>query len=103
MKMPIRKILLAIAAASLLAISPAMAFYTECVVTKDTSLSIRPSGPTEPRYQPVNKGDKVAFRASYQGWWFVMHAIQADDSWITDYGWLPQSVLTNCKPQDGTP
>jgi hypothetical protein len=59
-----------------------MAFYTECTVTKDTVLSIRPGGPTEPRYTSVDKGDKVAFRNSYQDWWFVMHAKDG----IVDYG-----------------
>ena len=79
--------------------TPAMAFYTECTVVKDLTLSIRPGGPTEPRYMPVNKGDKVAFRSSYQGWWFVMHA---SDSTV-DYGWLPQNVLIDCHKMEGTP
>ena len=77
----------------------AWAFYTECSVTKETTLSIRPNGPTEPRYMPVKKGDKVAYRNSYRDWWFVMHA----DGDKTDYGWLPQNVLANCQKMEGTP
>ena len=77
-----------------------MAFYTECTVTKDTQLSIRPNGPTEPRYATVNKGDKVAFRDRYQGWWFVLHYSGQSS---VDYGWLPENVLTNCQKQEGTP
>ena len=83
------------------AASPATAFYTECAVTKDTVLANRPGGLTEPRYQSVSKGDKVAFRDSYQNWWFVMHA--TDGGAIVDYGWLPKNVLTNCGKQEGTP
>jgi hypothetical protein len=50
------------------------------------------------------EGDKVAYRQSYQGWWFVMHAIHdGDNSWTVDYGWIPQNVLTNCHAMDGTP
>jgi hypothetical protein len=79
--------------------TPAMAFYTECTVSKDTELATRPNGPTEPRYAPVNKGDKVAFRGSYHDWWFVMHAKEGGE----DYGWLPRNVLTNCQKQEGTP
>jgi hypothetical protein len=78
---------------------PASAFYTECTVSKDTELANRPDGPTEPRYMPVDKSDKVAFRDKYQDWWFVMHS--KDGS--TDYGWLPASVLTRCKKMEGTP
>lgn len=48
---------------------------------------------------PVDKGDKVAFRDKYQEWWFVMHSKDG----ITDYGWLPENVLTRCKKMDGTP
>ena len=90
-----------LAAVSVVALAtPATAFYTECTVTKDTELSIRPGGPSEPRYMPVNKGDKVAYRNSYQDWWFVMHA--SGDSAV-DYGWLPRNVLTNCHQMEGTP
>lgn len=92
------KILLASAALTALT-APASAFYTECTVAKDTELANRPGGQTEPRYMPVNKGDKVAFRDKYQDWWFVMH--YADGR--TDYGWLPQNVLTRCKKMEGTP
>lgn len=79
--------------------APASAFYTECTVTKDIELANRPGGQTEPRYQPVDKGDKVAFRDKYQEWWFVMHSKDG----ITDYGWLPENVVTRCKKMDGTP
>jgi hypothetical protein len=96
------KLLLA-ASAVVALVTPAMATYTECTVTKEISLASRPGGPSEPRYLTVNKGDKVAYRQSYQGWWFVMHATHADDSWTVDYGWIPQKVLTNCKPMEGTP
>ena len=91
--------LLLTAVAVIALMAPASAFYTECTVTKDTELANRPGGQTEPRYMSVNKGDKVAFRDKYQDWWFVMHA--KDGS--TDYGWLPENVLTKCKKMDGTP
>jgi len=71
----IRVILATIAAAAIAGFtltSLARAFYTECTVIKDTQLSIRPDGPTEPRYAPINEGDKVAFRNRYQKWWFVL-------------------------------
>jgi len=71
--------------------TPAAAFYTECT---DTDLAIRPGGPTEPRYM---KGDKVAYRGEYQGWWFVLHGD------TPDYGWLPRSILSNCHRMEGTP
>ncbi len=93
------KFLLTAAAAVIALTAPASAAYTECTVTQDTDLANRPGGNTEPRYQPVEKGDKVAFRDKHQGWWFVMHA--KDGS--TDYGWLPENVLTKCKKMDGTP
>jgi hypothetical protein len=86
-------------AAVIALISPASASYTECRVAKDTELANRPGGQIEPRYLPVNKGDKIAFRDKYQDWWFVMHAIEER----TDYGWLPENVLTRCKKMDGTP
>jgi hypothetical protein len=76
-----------------------MASYTECTVTKTMDLATRPNGPTEPRYREIEKGDKVAFRGSYQDWWFVMHA--KDET--TDYGWVPKNALSNCKAQEGTP
>lgn len=87
----------AAALAAMAASSPAMAFYTECTVAQDTLLSIRPDGPTEPRYAPVSKGDKVAFRGRYEGWWFVLHGDHPD------YGWLRQSVLIDCQKREGTP
>jgi hypothetical protein len=92
------KLLLAIVAVIVLT-APVRAFYTECIVSKDAELANRPGGQTEPRYMPVNKGDKVAFRDEYQDWWFVMHS--SDGS--TDYGWLPKNVLTRCKKMGGTP
>jgi hypothetical protein len=79
--------------------TPAMAFYTECTVKRDMALASRPNGPSEPRYMGIDKGDKVAYRQSYQGWWFVMHA--KNDA--VDYGWVRQKVLSNCKAQEGTP
>jgi hypothetical protein len=78
--------------------TPAMALYTECTVTRDMDLATRPNGPSEPRYRRIEKGDKIAYRQSYQGWWFVMHA--KDDS--VDYGWVPQNVLSNCTAREGT-
>ena len=77
----------------------ASASYTECTVTKDTQLAIRPGGPSEPRYAPVNKGDKVAYRNQYQAWWFVLH--YSDNN--ADYGWLPRAILGNCHGREGTP
>ena len=55
--------------------------------------------PTEPRYMPVTKRDKIAFRDQYQDWWFAMHTTDGS----TDYGWLPKNVLTKCKKMEGTP
>jgi hypothetical protein len=78
-----------------------MAFYTECTVTNDTELAIRPGGHSEPRYAPIEKGDKVAFRNSYQNCWFVLHYVGNEGG--HDYGWVPQSVLTDCQKMDGTP
>jgi hypothetical protein len=52
-----------------------------------------------PKAGAIDKGDKVAFRDSYQGWWFVMHAKDG----TVDYGWAPQDVLSNCSRQEGTP
>jgi len=100
---------LLLAAASIVALTttPAMAFYTECTVTKDTELATRPNGPTEPRYKAVNKGDKLAFRGKYQNWWFVMHASYCDggnnEGCTVDYGWLPENILTACHKMEGTP
>ena len=82
-----------------LAAAPAVAIYTECTVTKDMDLATRPNGPSEPRYIRIAKGDKVAFRQSYQDWWFVMHAKGP----MIDYGWIPKNVLSNCEEQEGTP
>ena len=100
--MTIRKLLLGTIAATLLAATPAVAFYTECSITKETALATRPNGPTEPRYMIVNKGDKVAFRQSYRGWWFVLHWDGVQGGQV-DYGWIPLSVLINCQPKEGTP
>jgi len=94
------QVLMAIAIAAAMT-TPAAAFYTECTVTKDTELAIRPDGPSEPRYyMPVSKGDKVAYRNQYQNWWFVLHYSGGD---TTDYGWLPRAILKNCHAVDGTP
>lgn len=79
--------------------APANAFYTECTVSKEAELANRPGGNIDPRFQPVEKGDKVAFRDKFEGWWFVMHSKDG----ITDYGWLPENILTRCKKMDGTP
>jgi hypothetical protein len=72
-------------------------------VTKETHLLSRLDGQIEPRYMIVNKGDKVAGRQSYQGWWFVMHAVQNGDRWDVDCGWLPRNILTDCHEKEGTP
>jgi hypothetical protein len=70
-------------AIALVASTSAQASYTECTVLKNVPLAPRPDGPTDP-YQPVAKGDKVAFRNdSHQGWWFVLH------SKANNYGWGP--------------
>jgi hypothetical protein len=97
--MTLRKMLLGTIAALIALTGAANASYTECSVSKEISLATRPGGPSEPRYETVNKGDKVAYRGSHQKWWFVMHATDGG----ADYGWVPQNVLTNCKAQDGTP
>jgi hypothetical protein len=94
-----KKLLFTTAIAIVALATPAMAFYTECTVTRDINLATRPNGPSEPRYMPIDKGDKVAYRGSYQGWWFVMHAKDG----TVDYGWVPQNVLSNCTRQEGTP
>ncbi|WP_316194491.1 hypothetical protein [Bradyrhizobium sp. SZCCHNRI3052] len=89
------KMMLLLAAAAALTASPASAFYTECTAIKEIELLNRPDGRTDPRFEPVAKGDKVAFRDEYQGWWFVIH----DGT----YGWVQKSDLTKCKKMDGTP
>jgi hypothetical protein len=94
---------LAIAALSLAMLSPATAFYTECTAAQDTTLAIRPDGPSEPRFMPVNKGDKVAFRANHKNWWFVLHYWKDGEASGADYGWLPRAILVNCQRQEGTP
>jgi hypothetical protein len=72
-------------------------------------LAIRPDGPTEPRYEIIRKGDKVAFRNKYKNWWFVLHtSVDPDNCNVNkgctiEYGWIPQSVLTDCQNQEGTP
>jgi hypothetical protein len=85
--------------ALLLTSTPALAFYTECSATKDMGLATRPDGPTEPRYQRIEKGDKLAFRNSYKDWWFVL-PYKGD---TTEYGWVPRNALTDCQRQEGTP
>ncbi|MGN8543686.1 hypothetical protein ACQPTN_00655 [Bradyrhizobium sp. 13971] len=88
------------AATALMAFTaPASAFYTQCTVAQDADLANRPGGSTDPRFMPVTKGDKVAFRDRHEGWWFVMHSSDG----TTDYGWLPENILTKCKKMDGTP
>jgi hypothetical protein len=94
-----KKLLFTTAIAIVALATPAMAFYTECTVTRDMDLATRPNGPYEPRYRLINKGDKVAYRQKYQGWWFVLHAKDG----AVDYGWVPQNVLSNCTAQEGTP
>jgi hypothetical protein len=91
------------AALALACTSPAMAFYTECSVTKDTRLLNRPNGWAEPRFAQVDKGDKVAFRDRYQKWWFVLHVVGEAPNMSADYGWISENVLTDCQPKDGTP
>jgi hypothetical protein len=103
---PMNKLLkpLAVAAMSIAMLSSAAAFYTECTVAKDMQLATRPDGPSEPRYMPVNKGDKVAFRASYENWWFVLnYGPDGRDGDRADYGWLPKNVLIECQGREGTP
>jgi hypothetical protein len=95
--MTIRKLLFGTIAALMLATSPAMAYYTECSAKKDIELSIRPDGPSDPRWPSLKQGDKVGFRNSYRGWWFIV----ASDSGT--YGWIRRSDLTDCKPHEGTP
>jgi hypothetical protein len=90
---------LAIAALSLAMQAPAQAVYTECSVTKDTSIVNRPNGNADPRWSSLKKGDKVAIRDIYQDWRFVFFR----DLGENQYGWLPKSVLINCERQEGTP
>jgi hypothetical protein len=51
------KNLLLAAVAVVALVTPAIATYTECTVTKEISLASRPGGHSEPRYLTVNKGD----------------------------------------------
>ena len=88
-------------AAALVALVPtsSRAFYTECSVQKDIELANRPGGQTEPRWVPLEKGNKVAIRDTYQDWVFVLH--WTGDS--SEYGWLPRNALASCRPKEGTP
>jgi hypothetical protein len=51
-----KKLLLTTAIAIVALATPAMAFYTECTVTRDMDLATRPNGPSEPRYMGISKG-----------------------------------------------
>ena len=93
-----RKLLLATAAVVAFA-TASHASYTECIVQKDTDLVTRPGGPPEPRWSPLEKGEKVAIRDTYRDWVFVVHFV--DDR--GDYGWLPRNTLINCQAKEGTP
>jgi hypothetical protein len=79
--------------------TPAHAFYTECTVQADTQPVNRPGGNTEPRWSPLEKGDKVAIRDTYQDWVFVYR--YQDES--AHYYWVRRNVLRNCREQEGTP
>jgi len=78
---------------------PTLASYTECVALKETELVNRPRGRTDPRWPPLDKGNKVAIRDTYRDWAFVVHFVDDRD----EYGWVPRSALTNCKTREGTP
>jgi hypothetical protein len=79
--------------------TPAMAVFTECSVTRDVELANRPEGRSDPRFPIVEAGGKVAIRDRFGGWRFVVY-YRGDE---TTYGWLPQTVLTNCRSREGTP
>jgi hypothetical protein len=60
-----RKLLLGAIAAMAIA-TPSHAFYTECIVQKDTVTMNRPGGDYgDPRWTPLEKGEKVAIRSVY--------------------------------------
>lgn len=95
-----KKVLLT--AAALTAV-PALAHasYTECTVPKETELANRPGGQTDPRWLPIEKGQKVAIRDTYRDWVFVVHFDK--DSGGSAYGWVQRNDLANCRAKDGTP
>ncbi|NOJ39072.1 hypothetical protein [Bradyrhizobium australiense] len=93
---------LLLAAAALIALPVAShAAYTECTVPKETELANRPGGQTEPRWLPIEKGQKVAIRDTYRDWVFVVHF--GKDSGESVYGWVQRSDLANCRAREGTP
>jgi hypothetical protein len=100
-----KSLLASVAAAGVLALgatvaSPAFAFFTECTATKNIEMLDRPQGMTMGRWLPIEKGQKVAVRDTYQDWYFVLHYTNGDRG---EYGWVQRATLTNCQKQDGTP
>jgi hypothetical protein len=93
-----KRLLLAAAAVAAFA-TPSYASYTECAVQKDTDMVNRPGGSTDPRWSPLEKGNKVAIRDTYRDWVFVVHFV--DDR--SEYGWVPRDALVKCQPREGTP
>jgi hypothetical protein len=79
----------------------AQAFWTECTVNKEIDAVDRPHGENgSPRWETLAKGTKIALRDTYQDWAFVSHR---RDEGNEEYGWVPRGILSNCKPQEGTP
>jgi hypothetical protein len=73
-----KSLLASVAAAGVLALgatvtSRALAFFTECTATKNKEIVDRPQGMTMGRWSPIEKGQKVSVRDTYQDWYFVLH------------------------------
>jgi hypothetical protein len=92
--------------------TPSHASYTECTVQKDTVTVNRPGGDYgDPRWTPLEKGEKVAIRSVYNSktkkegskpydWVFITHWNSSKDQ---QWGWVPANVLSNCQPMEETP
>jgi hypothetical protein len=94
-----KKLLLAAAAVVALA-TPAYASHWECTLQKDTHSMNRPNARyPEWRLPGFEKGDVISIRDTVGRWDFITRSGPSDDP---GYGWVPHSVLGNCRAADGT-
>jgi hypothetical protein len=89
----------AVLAATIIITTPAQASFTECTVKKGIDILNRPDGHLEGRFTPLEKGEKVAIRDTYQDWVFVLHFVTDHN----EYGWIKRNSVDSCKAMDGTP